>query len=271
MGGSLGTGAGPNSEPNFAPLIDVVLVILIIMMVNIPIQIEEMGVKLPSSEQSTSKPPPEAQEQLVIAIYDNSEGENAEEEPVRLALNRKRMTEEYLFNEITRRLRPMTDKNVFIDADAEVMYGHIVDMVDLAREAGAGKVGLARMKDSGPLDITSVAPGAMPKGVYLGQPKVVGGLSEKDADGAIKPLMPSITQCYNARLAAAPGLSGRITIRTVIGPQGEHMEPPSVQAGTIEDESLIECVTGLLPNIKYPVLGADKTAIANFPIMFSAG
>ena len=61
---------GAMSDLNLTPLIDIVLVVLIIMMVNIPIQIEEMGVKLPSS----ITPPPQTEtppEQLVIAIYED--------------------------------------------------------------------------------------------------------------------------------------------------------------------------------------------------------
>jgi len=48
MGAQLGT-KGAISDINMTPLIDIVLVVLIIMMVNIPIQIEEMGLKLPSN------------------------------------------------------------------------------------------------------------------------------------------------------------------------------------------------------------------------------
>jgi biopolymer transport protein ExbD len=55
MGAKLGGGGGAVSDINMTPLIDIVLVVLIIMMVNMPIQIEEMGVKLPGV---SDKPPP---------------------------------------------------------------------------------------------------------------------------------------------------------------------------------------------------------------------
>jgi len=261
MGASLAGGSGPVSDINMTPLIDIVLVVLIIMMVNIPIQIEEMGVKLPSAEKTNTKNPPNV-DQLVVAIYKDGD----------LALNRRVMTEEVLFYEVTRRLRPMGEKRVFIDADPTVDYGRVVDMVDMAREAGASQVGLARMKEAGPLEATSVAPGAMPRGVTAGSPKVVGGLTEKKADLALKPLLGNIQQCYFGRLAAKPDLSGRLTIRGVVGPDGEHMEPPKVQsAGTLEDEELVTCIEELLPALKYPALGEGKTAIALHPILFSPG
>ncbi|MBT3221098.1 MAG: biopolymer transporter ExbD, partial [Proteobacteria bacterium] len=137
MGAQLG--ANSFDDLNLTPLIDIVLVVLIIMMVNMPIEIEEMGVRLPSNQPAPEQPT-ENPDQLVIAVYENGD----------LALNRRLMTEEVLFYEVTRRLRPMRNKNVFIDGFPTVEYGRIIDMMDLAREAGAAKVGLAKLKDSGP-------------------------------------------------------------------------------------------------------------------------
>jgi biopolymer transport protein ExbD len=261
MGAKVGNADGPEGDLNLTPLIDIVLVILIIMMVNIPIQIEEMGVKLPGSQVSQRNDSPPA-DQLVVAVYENGD----------LALNRRLMTEEVLFYEVTRRLRPMSKKNVFIDAAAGIDYGRVVDMVDLAREAGAAKVGLARMKDSGPAEATSVAPGAMPRGVILGSPKVVGALSEKKADAAIRKLLPTFRACYDKALAASPGLSGRLTVRATVGPMGEHMSEPKIQGGaTLEDDALKACVEAVLPNLAFEPLGEQKTAVALFPVLFSPG
>jgi len=264
MGASLGSSTGPVSDLNLTPLIDIVLVVLIIMMVNIPIQIEEMGIKLPSPV------PPEEQEennnpdQLVIALYGGEEG--------KIALNRKLMNEETMFYEITRRLRPMEHKNVFIDADPSVLYGRIVDMVDLAREAGAAKVGLAKLKESGPLEITSVAQGAMPRGVIYGSPRVLGASDAKQADGALTPLKPHIQKCYYDQLATKPDVNGRVVLRYGVGPSGEHLDEPRIQAGaTLEDELTLECIEKLLPKLKYPPLGEGNTAGITFPILFSPG
>ena len=69
MGAQLG-GSGGFSDINMTPLIDIVLVVLIIMMVNIPISVNRLGVKLPGNG-----PPPETMvtpdlEQLAIAVYE---------------------------------------------------------------------------------------------------------------------------------------------------------------------------------------------------------
>ena len=155
------------------PLIDIVLVVLIIMMVNIPIQVNEMGVKLPTK---TTQPPPTTQkpQQLVIAIYEDGS----------TALNRKLISEDNLFFEVTRRLRNMEKKNIFVDAHPAVNYGLVVDMVDMSREAGAVKVGFAKLKESGPAPAVSVDSGALPRGVHPGNPSVVGAMDQVTADKA---------------------------------------------------------------------------------------
>ena len=125
MGAQLGS-KGMMSELNLTPLIDIVLVVLIIMMVNIPIQIERLLVKLPSNVEVENREEVPT-DQLVIAIYEKQPGDT---ENV-IALNRRRMTEEQLFFQVTRRLRSMEHKNVFIDGAPKVVYGRMVDIMDL--------------------------------------------------------------------------------------------------------------------------------------------
>jgi biopolymer transport protein ExbD len=269
MGAQLGT-KGAFSDINMTPLIDIVLVVLIIMMVNIPIQIEEMGLKLPSNE--VTPPPPDTQnEQLVIAIY-KPDADGAES---KLALNRRIMGEKEMMYEISRRLRPMTNKNVFVDADKSIPYGKVVDMVDLARQAGAANVGLAKMKDDGPLPATSVSAGSgMPRGVLLGSPLVVGAITEVIADASIQPLKGAITQCYFQQLATTPDLTGSYSIKVEVGPEGQLLSPPSIEDDAVGNPALSECVTKLLPALHYAPLkpaGDVTTAGIRYPVLFSPG
>lgn len=265
MGASLG-GSGTISELNLTPLIDIVLVVLIIMMVNIPIQIEEMGVKLPGKVEVQSKPDTKS-EQLVIAIYAPTE---KQPDVFPLALNRKLMDKDTVFSEVTRRLRGMEKKNVFIDGHPDVPYGRLVDMMDLARQAGAEKVGLARLKDAGPLDPTDVAIGAREKGVIIGNPAVVGAITNKLADEAIQPWKGNLLACYDKALAEKSDLSGRMVIRFSVGPQGEQMSS-RVSTNTLENETLTTCITELMPSIEFKPLGEQKTAIVQYPLLFSPG
>jgi biopolymer transport protein ExbD len=266
MGAALG-GKGGFNDINVTPLIDIVLVVLIVMMVNIPIQIEEMGLKLPSSQLT---PPPDVPitDQLVIAVY-APESEGAEP---KIALNRRIMGEEEMKYEITRRLRPMANKNVFIDAHHDVLYERIVDMVDLARAAGAAQVGLAKMKEEGPLPATEVSSGAgMPRGILLGSPQVRGEITEVVADESIQPLKGNIEQCYMQRLGANPTLTGSIGVYAEVGPQGELLTPPTIESDSTGDPELGKCILPLLPNLRFRPLGEGKTAWVRYPILFSPG
>ncbi len=268
MGAQLGS-SGVMSEINMTPLIDIVLVVLIIMMVNIPIQIEQMGVKLPGQVQ-TSIPKDVPVEQLIIAVYaEDEEGKH----PV--ALNRKLMNQDDMFYEVTRRLRPMAKKAVFIDAHPETPYGLVVDMMDLAREAGAAKVGLGRLKEAGPLPWTSLAAGTRPKGVIIGSPTVVGPLKDVAADAAITPFKGNLEACYNLGLATDRELSGRVVLRIGIGPDGEHMSE-KISSSNLENDAVETCISELLPSIAFEALGyrdngEGLTAIVQYPLMFSPG
>lgn len=278
MGGKVGTSGGPVGDINMTPLIDIVLVVLIIMMVNIPIQIERMGLKLPSPNPPPVPPPPSA-DQLVVAVYEDGT----------LSLNRRLMKLEKLQYELQRRMKSMSKKQVFVDAHPKANYGLVVQMVDLARNAGgcAGEipesegtddycpvqVGLAKMKPSGPLEATEVDPGTIPRGVTSGMPRVVGALKAADADASLKAVLPQIMGCYVQELATTPDLSGQLVVEVTVGPSGEHLSPPLVQpgTGTLQDPELELCINGVLPQMQFPRLGAGNTARAVLPLLFSPG
>lgn len=263
MGASLGANK-TMSEINMTPLIDIVLVVLIIMMVSIPVELEQMGVKVPGPDTGLPPPPPpvDAPEQLVISVYDDST----------LALNRRLMASEKMLYEVTRRLVPLEKKNVFIDAHLDVPFSTVVDMMDLARAAGAEKVGLAKVKDGGPLQATSVDKGAAPRGLQRGTPRPVGAMSTKKADAALQPVMATLTSCYTRELGADPGLSGTANYKVDVWPDGSVV---SVTVGhtTLNNEAVEACsVQVLTERMRFePLGGPDKTAAILYPILYSPG
>ncbi len=259
MGAKLGATKGGFSEINMTPLIDIVLVVLIIMMVNIPIQIETMGLKLPAKLE-TPPPPQPPSDQLMIMMYEDG----------KLALNRRVMTEEQMFEQVTRRLRPMDPKNVFIDAAATVPFGRVVDMMDLAREAGAMKVGVTKMKPSGPPQWTEVETGSIPRGMTVGNPAVIGPMSQTDADDALKPHTAQLEKCYLTGLATTPTMNGRVLAKIGVGPQGEVLEH-SIGSSALNDATVEACIDQVLGTFKFKSLGGNKTALVQYPLLFSPG
>lgn len=258
MGAKLG-GSGQMSEINMTPLIDIVLVVLIIMMVNIPIQVEQLGVKLPSHE----PPPPQLEpnpDQLVIMAYEDGS----------TALNKMLMDDNTMFAELTQRLRSMSKKIVFIDAFPTVKFDRIMDLVDMAKEAGSEKVSFTKLKDTGPVQATGAWEGLLPRGIRPGSPGVVGAMTEKQADDQFKPMLPRIEQCYFTALAANPAFEGHIVFLVDVGPKGEVMAS-GVVTRAMEDAAFEACVVEALPSLRYEPLGDDKTARVHYPILLSNG
>lgn len=138
MGFKMKGGGGADSDINVTPLIDVVLVLLIIFMVLTPRVIEEMSANLPSKTETVKNK--DDNQQLVVAVYDNGE----------TALNMKVLERKDLYEELRARLRSRPQKVVFLDAHPNLEYGIVVEVMDLVRDAGADRVGMARLKDEGP-------------------------------------------------------------------------------------------------------------------------
>lgn len=152
MGAQVGRGKGANSDINVTPLIDVVLVLLIIFMVLTPRTIEEMTANLPSKTE-TAKKKDDKKDQLLVAVYSDGSA----------ALNLVQMDDREIWDQLRKRLRAKEKKVVFVDAHPDLPYGRVVQVMDLVKDAGADRVGLARLKDEGPAkppDGTDEAPPA---------------------------------------------------------------------------------------------------------------
>ena len=148
MGAKVGGGKqGGMDEINVTPLIDVVLVLLIIFMVLTPVTVQKMQAELPPKDDSPPPPPnPNQPKQLLVAVYkDNT-----------YALNLEPMDSDALAKALKVQLRgrKKDDKNVFVDGAPEASYDAVVHAVDVARDAGAVRVGFADFKEEGPAQLT---------------------------------------------------------------------------------------------------------------------
>jgi biopolymer transport protein ExbD len=157
MGAKVGGSKKGMDEINVTPLIDVVLVLLIIFMVMTPKKIQNMASNLPPEDTEEPPPPPpdKPPEQLMVAVY--ADGTTA--------LNLEPYTSDDALRDILeRRLAAKDKKTVFVDAHPDAPYGRVVSVMDLARDAGAEKIGFADLKDEGParLEAGAALPAAAP-------------------------------------------------------------------------------------------------------------
>ncbi|MDX3976123.1 TonB system transport protein ExbD [Shinella sp.] len=126
-----------NSEINVTPFIDVMLVLLIIFMVAAPLATVDINVDLPSS---VAQPTPR------------------EDKPVFMTL-KKDLTVSIGNGEIGRgtfgpQLDEVTDGNkdtrILLRADKSVDYGNVMDVMNLLRAAGYGKIALVGLEGAAP-------------------------------------------------------------------------------------------------------------------------
>jgi biopolymer transport protein ExbD len=146
MGAKVGGSKKGMDEINVTPLIDVVLVLLIIFMVMTPKKIQNMASNLPPEDTEEPPPPPpdKPPDQLMLAVY--ADGTTA--------LNLEPFTSDDALRDILeRRLAAKDKKTVFVDAHPDAPYGRVVSVMDLARDAGADKIGFADLKDEGPVRV----------------------------------------------------------------------------------------------------------------------
>ena len=128
MGMSL---AGPGrlkSDVNMTPMIDVLLVLIIIFMVIAPISPKGLDALIPQSSQG----PVEPSDDLVITVRSDKS----------LRLNREPISAERLYDRLKGILGTSGNRVVFIRGEAGLEFQQIAEVIDIAKGAGAGRIGL---------------------------------------------------------------------------------------------------------------------------------
>jgi biopolymer transport protein ExbD len=128
---NVGSKKGAMASINITPYIDILLVLLIIFMVITPIRQMDLNVKVPQANNDTK---PTAVDPSVIVI---SIGEAAQ-----LAINGESQTIDRLGGKLQEIYSARANKNMFISASAKLPYGDVVHVIDIAKGAGVGDIGL---------------------------------------------------------------------------------------------------------------------------------
>ncbi|MBI5190229.1 MAG: biopolymer transporter ExbD [Nitrospirae bacterium] len=118
------------ADINITPLTDVVMVLLVIFMVTTPLMMQEaLKIKLPTA--TTAEP----QVEQTTTVTVTSDGV--------IYLNKAQVSLEDLKGLLASRMSSSPDKTVVIKADKGIMYGLVVNVLDIAKEAGALKLAIA--------------------------------------------------------------------------------------------------------------------------------
>jgi len=114
------------SDINITPLVDVVLVLLVIFMVTTPMLVKGIKVNLPKTHSGSTNI---TKKDLIVSI--DKEG--------RIYLNNKQTD----LDGLRKAFEDNHGNEVVIEADKAIEYGLVVRIIDIAKQSGIEKVGLA--------------------------------------------------------------------------------------------------------------------------------
>jgi biopolymer transport protein ExbD len=129
-GMDMGT-SGFKRDPNVVPMIDILLVLLIIFMMQIPLQRKVMDVQVPE-EQKVEKEVAASSDQIVLELKDDGT----------YAINSKPVAKSDLDAQFHQIYDNRPAKLLFVRVGGTRKYQELIDAMDIARGAGVQVVGL---------------------------------------------------------------------------------------------------------------------------------
>ncbi len=124
------------AEINMTPLIDIMLVLLIIFMVTSTAALESgLDIELPKTQITNEK----KQDEILIITLDKSG---------KVALQGKYVAEADLAQTMTAKLAELKTESVILEGDTQAFLGKAVEIMDIAKSAGAKNFSIAAEEDA---------------------------------------------------------------------------------------------------------------------------
>jgi biopolymer transport protein TolR len=132
MSMAVGSKKGPKSDINITPYIDILLVLLIIFMVITPVRQMDLDVKVPQAQEGDQSKAVVDPSIIVVSVSD----------AMVIAVNNDQTDIGSLGMRLQDIYSARANKNMFISASSKLPYGDVVKIIDIAKGAGVGDIGL---------------------------------------------------------------------------------------------------------------------------------
>ncbi len=134
MGAKLGKKLESSSEINITPLIDILLVLLVIFMVITPLIPSGLDTAVPQPPPPGTPPPPPDEENrtVVVSIDDRNQ----------IMINQDQSDLRTLGTQLQDIFKTRNDRTIFVNADPELLFNDVIQVIDIAKGSGVDKVGL---------------------------------------------------------------------------------------------------------------------------------
>jgi biopolymer transport protein ExbD len=130
-GMDVGTSGGFKREPNVVPMIDILLVLLIIFMMQIPLRRQVMDVQVPPQQEASAEQIQEST-QIVMELRDDGS----------YAINNQAVPKQALDAKLHEIYDQRPAKLMFIKVGGNRVYQDVIEAMDIARGAGVQVIGI---------------------------------------------------------------------------------------------------------------------------------